>query len=66
VRLVGWDIINGLGLVYWGIASCTGLFFLAIYAYTWQCFINISFKEAFEVSKQINILKLQQKANVEF
>jgi len=46
--------------------SSTGLFFLAIFAYTWQCFMNISFKEAFEVSKQINFLKLQQKANVEF
>jgi len=66
VRLVGWDIIHGLGYVQWSVAVSTGFFFLGIYAYLWQGFTNISFKEAFEVSKKFNILKIEQKANLEF
>jgi hypothetical protein len=37
-----------------------------IYSASLQGVINVSFKEAFEVSKQLSKLKLQQMANLEF
>ena len=37
-----------------------------IYSASLQGVLNVSFNEAFEVSKQLSKLKLQQKANLEF